>query len=232
MHELLVIVPSRGRPERLDGMLEVALATSGDGTRFAVALDEDDPALLWYHPPREDPERVTWTTGPRDTLAGWTNELAMRGLDAGYRAFASFGDDHIPRTPAWDTALLAAIGGMGGTGFAYPDDKRRTDIPEAVVVSADIVRALGWMCEPSLDHFYIDNTWADLGNGAGCIRFCPDVIVEHMHYITRGGVERDATYAEAEERMGADQQSYERWRAERMTADINTIRALRREADE
>ena len=50
MHDLLVIVPSRGRPERLSEMLLAAgLRTSAD-TYFAIALDDDDPALPWYRP--------------------------------------------------------------------------------------------------------------------------------------------------------------------------------------
>ena len=50
--------------------------------------------------------------------------------------------------PGWDKALIRAIVETGGTGFSYPWDGTREDIPEAVVVSSDIVAALGWMCLP------------------------------------------------------------------------------------
>jgi hypothetical protein len=119
-------------------------------------------------------------SGPRNNLAGWTNVLA-RHLAKDYRALASLGDDHLPRTPGWDLRLLEAIAGMGGTGFAYGNDLLQgAALPTAVVVSSNIVTALGWMCEPSMRHYCIDNVWKDLGEGAGCLAYLPDVIIEHL----------------------------------------------------
>ena len=230
MRDLTVIVPSRGRAERLREMLAAALELSRADTLIAVASDEDDPAHEAYDAlltPHARAGRVQWTCGQRRTLSGWTNLIAAQHAP-GSRALASFGDDHVPRTEGWDRLLLDAIGGMGGTGIAYPDDRRRSDIPEAVVISSDIVTALGWMCEPSLAHFYIDDAWADLGRGAGCIAYVPDAVVEHMHYRTRPEGARDATYAEAEAGGTRDRQAYERWRASRMAADVATVRSLAR----
>ena len=85
--------------------------------------------------------------GPRNGLCGWTNEVAVRRA-AEYPYLASLGDDMVPRTKGWDRALVRAITDMGGTGLAYPWDGTREDIPEAVVLSSDIVQALGWMCAP------------------------------------------------------------------------------------
>lgn len=226
MRDLLVVVPSRGRPERLREMLAACADTTAALTDIVVGLDDDDAAAYEQVMGDEHGIGVEWVTGPRDTLTGWTNALALPRAGA-YRAVASFGDDHLPRTPGWDRKLLAALAFMGGTGIAYPDDLRRTDVPEAAVISSDIVAALGWVCEPSLGHFYCDNVWADLGRGAGCLKFCPYVVVEHMHYQGHPEVARDATYADAEARGEADLRAYETWRAERMAADIAAVRALR-----
>lgn len=228
MKDLLVIVPSRGRPDRLREMLTAARDLSAADTSFAVACDNDDVGgYIGLRGEYGDDPRIRWHTGPRDTLSGWTNKLALRYASR-YRALASFGDDHIPRTDGWDEALLDAIAAMGGSGFAYPDDRRRSDIPEAVVISSAIIRALGWMCLPAVAHFYCDDAWADLGNGAGCIRYCPDVVIEHVHYLTHPGLAgRDATYADAEEGLAADEQAYLRWRSSGMASDIARIRALR-----
>ena len=62
--------------------------------------------------------------------------------------------------------LMAAC---GRCGMAYANDNRRDDIPEAIVMTGNIPAALGWMCEPSIDHWYTDNVWSDLGRGAGCV---------------------------------------------------------------
>ncbi len=222
--DLLVIVPSRGRPRRLREMINACAALATAATDITVAVDSDEIGL--YAPLHHDWPDVEWFTGPRDTLAGWTNRIAtLRG--SGYRALASFGDDHVPRTPGGDSLLVAAIDGMGGTGISYPDDKRRPDIPEAVVISSDIVQALGWMCEPSLRHFRVDDVWADLGHGAGCLRYVPEAVVEHMHYSVKPGVPRDGTYADAEARGAEDHAAYQAWRATRMAADVKTIVRLR-----
>jgi hypothetical protein len=226
LRDLLVIVPSRGRPGRLREMLRACADRAGALTDIVIGLDDDD-AGAYAEVTREEPGiGVEWVTGPRDTLTGWTNRLAAPRA-ARYRAVASLGDDHIPRTPGWDRLLLAALDAMGGTGIAYPDDRRRADVPEAAVISSDIIRALGWMCLPSVRHFYCDDAWADLGRGAGCLAYVPEAVVEHMHHATRRDVARDATYAEAEAGGAADLRAYRAWRAGPMGADIETVRALR-----
>ena len=164
-------------------------------------------------------------TGPRKGLCAWTNEVAVRRAGE-YPFLASLGDDMVPRTPGWDHFLTRAITDMGGAGFSYPWDGLREDIPEAVVMSSGIVTALGWMCLPELQHFYPDNVWADLGRGAGCIRHCRAVVVEHVH-PRAGTARRDATYAEASPKLDADRTAYQEWRRARMADDIRAIIALR-----
>ena len=160
--------------------------------------------------------------GPRKGLAEWTNEIAVRRASQ-YAYLASFGDDHVPQTPGWDYFLIRAIGDFGGTGFSYPWDG--ADIPQAVVVSSDIVRKLGWFCEPSLNHWYVDNVWLDLGLGADCIRHCRAVSVDQVHPGT-GKAPVDATYTEASPRLASDREAYYRWYRERMTVDVAKITAL------
>jgi hypothetical protein len=217
-------------------MLGEARRLATADTTFLIGADLDDPAAAEYASIRDPAAGIIVQFGPRRGLAAWTNFLAGSCFTPPlatqrFRALASLGDDHVPRTEGWDSLLLAALDAMGGTGIAYPDDKRRSDIPEAAVISADIVRSLGWMCEPTLNHFYVDNVWADIARGAGCLAYVPGVVIEHVHYLTRPQLAtRDATYAEAEAGGARDQQAYEHWRSARMAADIATVRALREQA--
>ena len=55
------------------------------------------------------------------------------------------------------------------------------NLPTQVAMTSDIVRALGYMCPPTLTHLFVDNFWLSLGRTADCIRYLPDVVVEHMH---------------------------------------------------
>jgi hypothetical protein len=221
MGDLLVIVPSRNRPQNIARMLDAVHATAVMDTHVHVAVDDDDPELdrYQYVMKQAGGDGDVLTTGPRKGLAGWTNEIAAQRAGE-YPYLASLGDDHVPYTRGWDRALVSAIIRMGGTGFAYPWDKTREDIPEAVVVSSNIVRTLGWMCEPSLSHWYVDNVWADLGRGIGALRHLRAVKVEHAW-------KADQTSEDSGEKMDADRQAYHSWRKERMAKDIAILAELK-----
>ena len=228
--DLLIVMPSRGRPQNIARLLDAVHATARLRTLVHVAVDDDDETLPQYQAVMAKAGKPgdALETGPRKGLGGWTNEVAVRRAGE-FRFLASFGDDHRPRTPGWDRALVAAIGEMGGTGFAYPWDGVREDIPEAVVMSSDIVQALGWMCEPSLSHYFVDNVWADLGRHAGCIRYLRAVAVDHLS-PTSGKVAGDATYAASSEKITADHEAYAAWHADRMADDVKVIWGLRERA--
>lgn len=221
MRDLLVIVPSRGRPDRFAEMAQAALSLSEAGARIAVATDDDDPSGPEYR----FSERVDFWQGARNTVAGWTNAVAM-AEHGNYRALCSMSDDHLPRTAGWDRLLLEAIDGMGGTGIAYGDDLLQgAAVPTAAVVSADIVGALGWLALPACDHYWIDNAWKALGEGAWCLAYRPDVVIEHMHPGAFKGA-WDQTYADGAAWDGPDKDAYEAWIADGAAADIAKVAAL------
>ena len=228
--DLLVIVPSRGRPQNIARLLDAVHATSRAVTHLHVAVDGDDEKLPQYQAvmDKAGTEGDLLEVGPRKGLCGTTNDVAVRRAGE-YPFLASLGDDMVPRTPGWDRALIRGITDMGGTGFTYPWDGVREDIPEAVVVSSDIVTALGWMCEPSLAHWYPDNVWADLGRGAGCLRHLRAIAVDHLNPAT-GQVKADATNRDNGRSLEADRDAYWHWRATRMADDVAAIVKLRERA--
>lgn len=226
MGDLLVIVPSRGRPERFAQMRDAALGLAETDIRIAVATDADDPSAVAY---RGSGQVVFWQ-GPRQTVAGWMNVIAM-AEHGNYRALCSMGDDHMPRTPGWDRLLLEAIDGMSGTGIAYGDDLlQRENLPTSVVVSSDIVGALGWLALPALRHFALDNVWKDLGQGAGCLAYCPDVVIEHLHPGAGTG-QWDETYASEAALYPQDDAAYYAWRdgpgRQEAVAAVTALRAAK-----
>jgi hypothetical protein len=114
---------------------------------------------------------------------------------------------------------------MGGSGWVYPDDRRRSDVPEHWMCSSDVVKALGWFAPPCVTHYYMDNIIAELGKRAGMIRWCPQAVVEHLHYSVAPGVEHDATYQETEDMFGAsDLQAFQQWRASQLANEVSVLR--------
>ena len=228
MTDLAILVPSRGRPASVARLAEACARTCRTNYVLHFGFDDDDPEL--------DANRAAAaghhaTTLGRMGLVAWTNHLASRYMPRPPAYFASLGDDHLPISDGWDEQLITAVEHMGG-GFAYPNDQRRDDIPEAVVVSSGVVRALGWMACPKLDHWYCDNVWADLGRGAGRLAYLPEVIVKHLNPVvispwTDPGdplMDLDQTYEDAAQSWDKDLRAYQRWRLHDMRNDIGTVR--------
>ena len=234
MRDLLVITPSRGRPWHLQRLAVALRDTCALEVDLAVCVDDDDPRLADY----KDLGLPDLQVGPRDTLTALTNRVALERAD-GYRYLASLGDDHVPRTPAWDRELCGEIEAMGGTGFAYGEGSRWV-IPEAIVMSSGIVGALGWMALPRCGHYKIDDAWLMLGVATRLIRYRHDVTIEHMQFgIPYDPLDpnssmkalKDQTYADAlqPEKMNADVIGYLTWLADPddgLASDTAKIRAL------
>ena len=219
MADLVVLVPSRGRPGNVARLVEACAATCHADTVIHFGFDEDDPE---YVANLKAADGCMTSVRPRMGLGAWSNTLAGLHRDAAY--LASIGDDMVPVTDGWDVRLMDAIADMGG-GWSYPDDKRRNDIPEAWVVDGRIVRALGWICQPDLSHWFVDAVCRDLGAGAGHrLRYCPEVVVEHRNPAVNPAVPVDATYTDAAGSFAADMAAYQKWRLKRMRQDIDTVR--------
>ena len=219
MRDLLVVVPTRGRPGNAIRLLEAVAATATEKTDVIFGLDDDDPAASSL-----THRGAMWETGPRKGMAEWTNRLTLpRAGD--YLAFASFGDDHLPRTPGWDKILLDAISPDGGISYGN-DMIMGENLPTAPVVSRNIVAALGWLCAPGLSHMCVDNVLKDIGEGAGCLTYCPEVVIEHLHWCA-GKAAVDETYSEAGifSTDHPDWHAYQAWRADRMAADVAAVEA-------
>jgi hypothetical protein len=230
MRDLLVITPTRGRPASASRLLDAVVRTTTAVTDLFFGVDNDDGAYEgdWPTFRRSDGSYgIRLLRGPRATCGEWTNRIAAE-FGHEYRAVASLGDDHLPVTPGWDAALLAAIDEMGGTGIAYGDDGLQGQfLPTAPVISSDIVAALGWVFYPPVVHVFADNVWLDLGREAGCLRYVPEVRVEHLHY-TAGLSPHDQTYADRDPFWAQDEAAYQAWRRDGMDADAEKIRTLRR----
>lgn len=227
MTDLVVITPSRGRPARLAGLLDAVRATAAGDVEVMVCLDADDPTLDDY---RRILPRAPRLVGARRSLVGWTNHAATVLLDRPDppRWLASLGDDHRPRTPGWDRLLTAAIEDMPGPGIAYGNDLfQGAGLPTAWVVSAELVRAVGWMMLPACEHLYVDRAVLELGRAAGRIAYRPDVVIEHLHPVA-GKADWDASYraSNSPERYSGDGRAFEAWRAGQLPVDASAVRAL------
>jgi hypothetical protein len=219
-NDLLVMVPTRGRRAQCERFLESFAATSTCADLLFI-LDADDDAYAGM----EWGDAATAVLEPREYLVGKLNKTAAAMADL-YPVLAWFGDDCVPTTPGWDALMLATLEkDLGGHGWVYPDDKRRQDVPEHWMVSSDVVQALGWFANPVLDHYFIDNSVADLGKRADMIRWCPQAVVEHKHYSVNADTEHDDLYKETEDNFGdSDLKAFHEWRSSQLANEVSVLR--------
>lgn len=226
--DLVIVVPSRGRPQAVAELAEQCAKTCTASTVLLVVVDLDDPTLPQYQAPAGTTVFFTW--GPPDAgHVGAINYGAEQALrDFTPFAIAKLDDDHRPRTNGWDAQLLDALRDAG-TGIAYGNDLfKGRQLPTAPVITADIIQALGWMAPPQLGHMYCDDFWRDLGEQADCLHYLPSVIVEHMHPAAG-----KSPWTEGHQRVNdprqfqRDGEAYRLYRAEQMPADVAKVKALR-----
>jgi hypothetical protein len=167
-----MLCPSRGRPQNVAELRELWPKVTA-GADLLVAVDEDDPKAGEYG------TDVQVMGPPHLGLGPILNELAPRFAHQ-YDYVGFLGDDHRPRTPGWDQKLVDALGGR--PGVAYGDDQHQGKrAATAVVISSDVLIALGYMVPPGVIHMYMDIFWVQMGKDLGNLAYCPDVIIEHCH---------------------------------------------------
>lgn len=212
----LVILPSRSRPEKVAEAVEylLDLSTISD---ICVAIDDDQSELY----PRI--EGVIYEVNPRLRMNGTLNLVATKYADK-YETIFFLGDDHHVRTKAWDEKLYESIKARG-FGLAYGDDKLQGEqLATAVMMSTNIIKAIGFMAPPKLIHLYMDNFWMSLGLALNCLDYVPDVVIEHMHYAA-GKAPIDEQYAEVNSKQmyDTDRETYIEYVKTDLKTDLEKI---------
>ena len=139
------------------------------------------------------------------------------------------GDDHRVRTKGWDLELAEAAGHWG---MAYGDDGIQDEaLPTAMVMSADVLRTLGYMGPPTLWHMYVDNFWLKIAQGLGTMAYRGHVKIEHLHHSV-GKSQVDASYnsTNSEQVYERDRLAWERYLGGQYLDDLEKLQRARRES--
>lgn len=228
--DLLVIIPTRGRPDSVAAIVQ-AWDDTGATADVLFAVDTDDPELAGYKKQAavfKADSRVRFAYGKRRRLVGTLNQQAVKAAKT-YRYLAFMGDDHRPRAAAmpWDARIRECL--SGGPGVVYGNDLLQGELmATAVAMTSDIVATLGYMAPPALVHLCVDLCWVDWGRGMGRITYLPDMVIEHLH-PANGKAELDAGYEEVNgaAMVSADSAAYYGYRDNGgLEADLAKLRTL------
>lgn len=231
--DLLVIIPTRSRPHAIPEIMQ-AWDDTGATADVLFCVDKDDPELAAYKQQAKalaDDSRVRFVFWARRRLVGTLNQAAVKNADS-YRFLAFMGDDHRPRSAdrPWDERFRECLG--GGPGIVYGNDLLQGEnLPTQCAMTSDIIRAIGYMAPPELTHLAVDNFWLDLGRAADCIRYLPDVVVEHMHPIAgKSEWTEGHLRVNAQSMYGRDLAQYALYQRVQLPGVVAKVQALRGDA--
>ncbi len=223
---MIVLCPSWHRPQNALRAMQSArdTATYPDRFRYLVLVDEDDPYLDEYGVLGLD----VYPVRPGGYVSA-LNQAAVP-LSVTTDIIGAYQDDLLFRTQGWDERVRETL---TTPGIAYGDDKLQGERhPTAVFMSTPIIRALGWLALPTLRHQWADDVWKALGTAAGCLRYMPDVVIEHIHPAA-GKAEMDAGYERvfgandgAQEQATSDYNACQAWLADGIERDVAKVRAV------
>lgn len=180
MNGLLMLIPTRHRPQAARAAMRSALYRSGRlSTDVMVLVDGDeDPAYRGWNETRSGDAKIIHF-GVHRGLVGTLNFYVKASELEGYSHVGFMGDDHRVLTDGWDAELCDSAGEWG---VAYGNDLNQgSRLPTSVVMSANIVKALGYFAPPTLEHLYCDNFWLEIGQGVDALTYRGDVRIEHLH---------------------------------------------------
>lgn len=181
IHELTVFVPSRERPKNAARLYGSFLATRRADSELIFVLDEDDPTVdRYYWELRHGNARVVLVPRRRRGMVDAINH-GFKSVELGY-ATGFFGDDCLIRTDAWDKIFLEHLRGLGPYGLVYGNDLLQgINIATHPIMTSNLPQTLGYMALPKLQHLCVDVVWMILAEKLGCLRYAPEVIIEHLH---------------------------------------------------
>lgn len=230
---MIVIVPTRGRPEAVTRLIEAWYATRATAhLRFIV--NETDERLVDYLEILSDPKLprafFSWLRAPSDTMVSALNWGAVRATTrCNWDGIVGFmGDDHLPRTPNWDLLIEEAFRTTGPAVVYANDLLQGENLPTQVFLPTEFVRRLGRIAPPTLKHLYVDNYWREVGVQSGCLRYMSHIVIEHMHPVA-GKAEWDDNYrrVNAGELYGSDHEAFNAFVASGMLeADAQLMKDL------
>ena len=227
--DLLVIIPTRGRPQAIPEIIQVWDDTGATAdVLFAVDTDDHELAAYKKHAAAyKGDERVRFTFGKRRRLVGTLNAQAVKAAKT-YRFLAFMGDDHRPRPAAmpWDARIRECL--SGGPGIVYGNDLLQGEkMATAVAMTSDIVDTLGYRGPPAMVHLCVDLVWVAWGNAMQRITYLDDMVIEHLHPAAQKA-DMDSGYEECNrpEQVASDSVAYHAYMQGEFKVDSDKLKAL------
>ncbi len=119
--------------------------------------------------------------------------------------YGVIGDDTVPETQGWDIFLGERAGSRNIALGSQVYIKRAG----GGAIGGDLVRALGWLCCPAVNHFYSDDALDLIGAEFKCIKTYEGIRLAHHHFSV-GKAPYDDVYKNRTN--SDDKKAFENWK--------------------
>lgn len=220
MKQILIILPSKARPEKVEGFYRTWRQTTDGYSDVLTCLDDDDKMLKRYN---RYPD-IKYNTGK----GGWVCDVYNRAYYKypNYKYYYLVADDIRFRSTHWEKAFMTKLEKNGGKGICYGNDLMfMENLSTAPFISGKVIRALGYIALPGLWHMWVDKFWYEVGIGLNKLFYFPDLIMEHIHYKV-GKSHADPQYLSFNTKKvyEHDKQVFLTWEKKGMEKDLLRIR--------
>jgi hypothetical protein len=230
--DLVVLIPSRGRPDDVERMAVAFAETGADDVAVLYAVEHDDPTIDEYRAAVAEwfafGEVLAVQAGAMAPAINLAARHALDDLDP--YALAVLNDDHVPRTLGWHTTMVDALRTFHpAVGMVYPDDGYQgAKLSTVWAVTGSWVRTLNRMIPAKVGHLYADNAMMDLAGEVGCRTYMPAVLIEHMHPAAGKAPDSDAyRRVNGREQYRADRALFRVWQQSgRRRAQLAALREV------
>ncbi len=225
-------MPTRYRPLIFKRMFESWRANSVCSD-LIIGLQNDDEDLAEYLKviAGEPADKSYYIMLDNIGLAGKYNELYRQFPN--YEAYALLNDDHIFRTPNWDSLIMARLKSLQEKQghklhIISWQDGWMNDLMPAGFCTKELLEIIKTPCPVGyMSHVFIDNTYQMLAGFAGIGEYMPEIMIEHMH-PEKGKGEIDKNYTGHLQKFDYDYDGYMRWLREKCLENVEEIFARKK----
>jgi hypothetical protein len=170
--KIALVIPTRGRPDKVPRALESIKATASrpEDIVVVVGVDDDDEQTVQLAHNYQPSMAVVWILGPREiTLGRLVNRLAFH--DHGCDIITGIPDDTVMVTQGWDDQFRNACALMPkGYGTAWPTDGvyHSTDVCTQPIITRAMMNRMGFFAAPWFPFWFGDVWLEEMGAFVGC----------------------------------------------------------------
>lgn len=227
--DILWLIPSRRRPQALERCFK-AYKDTNTTSNGLVIVDRKD-----FFDNQKEYEKLellpNWNLhiSVGETLGDKIREVFGQYINK-FEAIGFMGDDNIPVTYEWDVKIVESLSkylivSTDDEWYAKADKFRDRKMNGGPLWRTDLLKEIGYLFPPRLQHCFIDDLWENLGKKTKCWHTRMDVLVRHDHVI-KLNVEPDSTYKKQLEFKLSDEAIYKEWIRTDRNRCLNIIRKL------